>query len=108
MAIPDFTSGGFRSSLLHTVNYPRQALFLKAAPQGSPSPAMEAARPVVIFVSGPNWGSLTGAAPFDQNVFENGLRIADMREDFEVGYDQAGSSSADPRDYGPGQCTEVL
>jgi hypothetical protein len=83
-------------------------LFLKASPQGNPSPAMEAARPVVIFVSGPNWGSLTGAAPFDQNVFENGLRIADMREDFEVGYDQAGSSSADPRDYGPGQCTEVL
>ena len=69
---------------------------------------MEAARPVVIFVSGPNWGSLTGAEPFDQNVFENGLRIADMREDFEVGYDQAGSSSADPRDFEPGKEDEKM
>ena len=69
---------------------------------------MEAARPVVVFVSGPNWGSLTGAAPFDQNVFKNALRIADMREDFEVGYDQAGSSSADPRDFEPGKEDEKM
>ena len=62
----------------------------------------QAPRPFFVLVSAPNWGSLTGREPFIHDVFAKGNAIAAARADFEVGYDQAGSSSADPGDYEPG------
>ena len=61
-------------------------------------------RPLFLIASCPALASATiGGDTFDQDVMGLSVVIAKAREDVQIIYDQAGSSSANVADYGPGK-----